>query len=51
MAYLWTLTLGLVISLGILGGVFIHAVRSGLNVDDSTSIDPLEQAVNNEIGH
>jgi uncharacterized protein YneF (UPF0154 family) len=39
LAYLWILTIGFVICLGMAGGIFIYALRSSLDTEDSTRID------------
>ncbi|WP_180953605.1 hypothetical protein [Bacillus sp. T33-2] len=42
MAYLWTITTGFVICLGIVGGVFIYFLRTALDPEDSTRIDSVK---------
>ncbi|MEW9501000.1 hypothetical protein [Jeotgalibacillus marinus] len=44
MAYLWTVTVGYVFLLGMVGGIFVYFLRSSLNLDDSTKIDPLKKS-------
>ncbi|KRF50051.1 hypothetical protein ASG97_15355 [Bacillus sp. Soil745] len=39
----WVITLGFVGCLGLSGGVFVHFVKSGLNLEDSSRIDPLPE--------
>ncbi|MEY9865157.1 hypothetical protein ABIE66_000536 [Peribacillus sp. B2I2] len=39
----WVITLGFVGCLGLGGGVFIHFVKSGLNLEDSSRVDPLPE--------
>ncbi|WP_174733658.1 hypothetical protein [Mesobacillus harenae] len=41
MANLFVTTLGFVICLGLVGGVFVYFVKSALNSEDSSRIDPL----------
>lgn len=44
MAYLWTVTLGYVISFGLIARVFFYFLRIGpLNPEDSKKIDSLKQ--------
>ncbi|MDQ0200589.1 hypothetical protein [Neobacillus ginsengisoli] len=38
----WTTAIGFVICLGIICGTWIHFVRSGLNTEDSTRVDPVK---------
>ncbi|WP_197032304.1 hypothetical protein [Bacillus sp. UNC41MFS5] len=38
----WVTTIGLFIFLGCIGGTFFYFLRSSLNTEDSTRIDPLE---------
>ncbi|WP_185113129.1 MULTISPECIES: hypothetical protein [Peribacillus] len=37
----WVITLGFVGGLGLGAGLFVHFVNSGLNLEDSTKVDPL----------
>jgi hypothetical protein len=39
----WVITLGFVGCLGLGCGVFIHFVKNGLNLEDSSKIDPLPE--------
>ncbi len=39
LAYLWVETIGFVICLGIVGGVFFSGIKSAVNPQDSTRID------------
>lgn len=39
----WVITIGFVGCLGLGGGVFVHFVKSGLNVKDASRIDPLPE--------
>jgi hypothetical protein len=41
MAYWWTVTIGMVICLGIVGGIMVHFLRNALNSDDAKRIDQL----------
>jgi hypothetical protein len=44
MAYLWTVTIGYIIALGLIRRVFFYFLRSGpLNPEDSKRVDPLKQ--------
>lgn len=37
----WVITIGFVGCLGLGGGVFVYFVKSGLNIEDASRIDPL----------
>jgi hypothetical protein len=37
----WIITIGFIGCLGLGAGVFVHFVKSGLNLEDSSRIDPL----------
>ncbi|MDP4161727.1 MAG: hypothetical protein Q8906_02505 [Bacillota bacterium] len=39
MAYLWMMTIGFLICLGLLFGVFLYVLRSTLDTEDSKRID------------
>lgn len=41
MALLWITTIGFLLSLGFVLGTWVHFVKSGLNSEDSTRIDPI----------
>ncbi|WP_267897312.1 hypothetical protein [Peribacillus saganii] len=40
MAYLWTVTIGYVMILGMVGGFFSYFFRSAVAPEDATTIDP-----------
>jgi len=42
MTYYLTVTLGLVMCLGILFGTFVYALKLALNSKDASKVDPLE---------
>ncbi|MDF2903267.1 MAG: hypothetical protein K0S25_905 [Bacillus sp. (in: firmicutes)] len=48
MAYLWVETIGFVICLGIVGGVFFSGIKSAVNPQDSTRIDMHDSPKRNE---
>ncbi|MCM3765019.1 hypothetical protein [Neobacillus niacini] len=41
MALWWTMTFGLVLCLGIVGGTMVHFLRNALDSDDAKRIDKL----------
>ncbi|WP_175477957.1 MULTISPECIES: hypothetical protein [unclassified Bacillus (in: firmicutes)] len=43
MAYLWIVTLGILICLTIIGGVFFVLIKLSLDTDDSSRIDSPKQ--------
>jgi len=40
-AYMWTVTVGFVVGLGLTGWAFVHFLKGALNSEDSVRIDPL----------
>ncbi|WP_257985847.1 hypothetical protein [Bacillus sp. M6-12] len=40
MAYLWVVTIGYVIILGLVGGLFFYFIRSAVSPEDAIRIDP-----------
>lgn len=41
MAYFVAVTLGFVLCLGMVGGIFVYSLKLGLNSNDSTKVDSL----------
>jgi hypothetical protein len=41
MALWWTITIGMVLSLGIVGGTMVHFLRDALDSDDAKRIDKI----------
>ncbi|MDZ5474024.1 hypothetical protein SM124_20080 [Bacillus sp. 31A1R] len=41
MAYMWTVTVGFIVGLGLTGWAFVHFLKGALNSEDSVRIDPL----------
>lgn len=42
MGYLWVMTIGFSICLGLMGGALMYFIFSSLNVDDASRIDLLD---------
>ncbi|MGJ7911766.1 hypothetical protein [Neobacillus sp. LXY-1] len=42
MAIWWATLIGFVICLGIAGGVFVHFLRGGLDMESSTRVDKID---------
>lgn len=42
MGYLWVMTIGFVICLGLIGGTLLFFIRSAFNYDDASRIDLLD---------
>lgn len=43
MALLWTMTAGLVISLGLVGFMLVHFLKEALHADDSRTVDKIQK--------
>ncbi|WP_285768836.1 hypothetical protein [Peribacillus sp. SI8-4] len=39
----WVITVGFVACLGLGAGLFVHFVKSGLNLEDASKVDPLPE--------
>lgn len=43
MAYLWIISIGFVLSIGLAGGIFTYYLHMALNVKDAVKIDDLPE--------
>jgi len=42
MAIWWLFTIGFVICLGLVGGIFVHFLMEALDMEDATRVDPID---------
>ncbi|WP_170169131.1 hypothetical protein [Mesobacillus subterraneus] len=43
MGYLWVVTIGFVICLGLVGGILLYFISTAFNLNDASSIDLLDR--------
>lgn len=41
MSIWWITTIGFIICLGFVGGIFVYGIKNALHSDDATRVDPL----------
>jgi hypothetical protein len=42
MAYLWIVTIGMVLCLGMVGCLMFFSIRSAMNIEDATRVDKID---------
>ncbi|MGD6843508.1 hypothetical protein ACQCVH_13430 [Bacillus infantis] len=49
MLLLWIITAGFILCLGLVGGMFVHYLRSAMHTHDSVTVDPAPEENSEEV--
>jgi hypothetical protein len=49
MLFLWIMTIGFILCLGLVGGMFVHYLRAAMHTHDSVTVDPMPEETGEEV--